>query len=92
MILPVRVIPNAARTGITGKRDGEFVLRVNAPALDGRANRSAAVALAKLFGVPPSRVLLVKGEKSRHKKFEIVGLGISQQEALLDDLLKAGSS
>lgn len=72
MKLSVRVIPNAPRTRITGKRGDEIVLRVSAPALNGRANRDAVKYLARSLGVPVSRVRLVRGERSRHKEFEIL--------------------
>jgi uncharacterized protein (TIGR00251 family) len=91
MQIEFRVIPNANRTPITGVHDGKFVLRVNAPVLDGRANRTASQYLAKRFGVAKSRVRLVSGEKSRHKKIEIVGLNAGQQEALLARLLDDNS-
>lgn len=87
MQIEFRVIPNAGRTGITGVRDGKPVLRIRAPAVDGRANRAAVEYLSKRLGVARSRVRLVSGEKSRHKKFEIVGWDVGPQEALLADLL-----
>jgi hypothetical protein len=85
MKLAVRVIPNAPRTAITGKRGGEIVLRVNAPAIDGRANRAAVRHLARMLGVPPSAVRLLSGERSRRKKFEI--LGVDDDDGRLDGLL-----
>jgi hypothetical protein len=72
--IAVRVIPNAPRTAVTDQRDGEWVLRVSAPALEGRANREAARYLARRAGVPASAVRLISGERSRHKIFEISGL------------------
>ena len=74
MKLAVRVIPNAPRTEITGMRGDEIVLRVNAPASDGRANAAAARYLALRLGVPASRIRLSSGAKSRHKKFEVLGV------------------
>jgi uncharacterized protein (TIGR00251 family) len=74
MKVAVLVIPNAPRTAITGQRGEEWVVRVQAPALEGRANRAAARCLAEHAGVAPSAVRLVSGEKSRHKIFEISGL------------------
>ena len=79
MRIDVRVIPNAARTGITGTRGNEFVLRVNAPATEGKANKAVAMYLARTFGVARSAVHLVAGEKSRHKKFEISFEGVSEE-------------
>ena len=85
------MIPNATRTVLSGVRDQRFVLRINAPAIDGKANRAATLYLAKICGVSRSRVRLVSGEKSRHKKFEIVGLDADQEATLLADLLNTDS-
>jgi uncharacterized protein len=83
MKLQVRVIPNARKTEFGGRREGELVLRLCAPALEGKANKAALEFLAEQFGVPRSRVLLVAGEKSRHKVFELVGLDVSDVEGRL---------
>ena len=83
MKLSLRVIPNARRTEFLGRREGEIVLRLNAPAIEGKANKAAIEFIAKQLGVPRSRVTLVAGEKSRHKIFEIVGLDPSDVEGRL---------
>ena len=83
MMLDVRIIPNAARTAFTGQRGAALVLKVNAPARDGKANKAAIVYLANVFGVSRSAIHLRWGEKSRHKKFEIIGLDAGQAEATL---------
>ena len=87
MKLDIRVIPNAARTSIVGHREGAVVLKVNAPPRDGKANKAVMVYLADVFGVPRSRVHLLLGEKSRHKKIEIIGLDAGQAEQKLADML-----
>jgi uncharacterized protein len=81
--LAVRVIPNARRTEFSGRREGEFVLRLNAPALEGKANKAAVEFIAECLGVNRARVNLISGEKSRHKIFEIVGLDASDVEGRL---------
>ena len=78
--LKIRVIPNARKTGFDGYREDELLLRLNAPALEGRANKAAAEFLAEYFALPRSSVALVGGEKSRHKVFELIGLGIGDVE------------
>jgi hypothetical protein len=77
--LAVRVVPNAAKSGFAGMREAERVLRLSAPAVDGKANRAAIEFLAEHFGVSRSRVTLVSGEKSRHKIFEIVGFNAREE-------------
>ena len=74
MKLAVRVIPNARRTEFSGRRDGEVVLRLNAPAVEGKANKAAVEFIAKYFGIARSKVTLVNGEKTRHKVFELEGV------------------
>lgn len=83
--LKVRVIPNARKTEFTGYRSDELVLRLNAPALEGKANKAAIEFVSRFFEVPRSAVLIVSGEKSRHKIFQIVGLKRSDLEGKLSD-------
>jgi hypothetical protein len=80
MKLRVQVIPNAKQLAFTDCRDGEWVLRLNARPVDGKANKAAVEFIAKTFGIARSRVLLVSGEKGRHKIFEIVGFQPSDVE------------
>jgi uncharacterized protein (TIGR00251 family) len=91
MRLDIRVIPNASRTAFSGRREGALVLKVNAPARDGKANKVAILYLANVFEVSRSAVHLRSGEKSRHKKFEILGLNAGQAEGRLSDLLEKPS-
>ena len=72
--LKIRVIPNAKKTEFSGRRADELVLRLNAPAVEGKANKAALEFVSEYFGVTRSNVLLLRGERSRHKIFQIVGL------------------
>ena len=74
MKLAVRVIPNSRRTEFSGRREGELVLRLNAPAVEGKANKAAIEFLAEHLGISRSRVTIVSGEMSRHKVFDIAGV------------------
>jgi len=65
------VQPRAASCAITEHTDGRLKLRVSAPPAEGKANRQAAMLLAKLFSVAGSRVRLGKGAASRDKTFLI---------------------
>jgi uncharacterized protein len=81
--LKVRVIPNAKKTMFGERREDEWVLRLNAPAVEGKANRAAIEFIAEEFGVPRTRVSLASGERSRHKVFEITGLDDAAIQAKL---------
>ena len=51
--------------------DGAYIIYTKAPAIEGRANVAAIKLLAKYFGVPQSRVKLVRGATSKYKVFDI---------------------
>lgn len=69
----VRLRPRSSRPGISGVREGVLELNVGAPPVEGRANEAAGKLLAEIIGVPPSRVRLKSGAKSRSKVFAVEG-------------------
>ena len=81
--LRIRVIPNAKKTEFAGYREGELILRINAPPVDGKANKAAVEFVSRYLGVSRSAVLVVGGERSRHKIFQIVGLKSADLERKL---------
>jgi uncharacterized protein YggU (UPF0235/DUF167 family) len=62
---------------------GQFVLRVAAPPVEGKATDEARRALAAMVGVPPSRVRLVRGGRSREKVFLLAGIEPETAQARL---------
>ena len=86
--LKIRVIPNAKKTEFAGSRGDEIVLRLNAPAIEGRANVAAVEFLSRFFGVSRSAVVIIGGERSRHKIVEIVGLKNGDLERKLASLIR----
>ena len=84
--LKIRVIPNAKKSEFSGYRDNELVLRLNAPPVEGKANKAAVDFLAEYFKVTRSAVVLLRGESSRHKIFQIVGLESDDLERKLAGL------
>ena len=81
--ISVRVRPNARRDELVGIREGVLVMRVAAPALDGRANRALCRLLAKRVGVAPSSVTIVHGERSRNKLVQVEGVDQAALDAAL---------
>jgi uncharacterized protein len=69
----VRVVPRSDRTAVDVSA-GRIVIRVRVAPADGRANEEARRALARALGVPPSRVALLRGRRSRDKTFEVAGM------------------
>jgi uncharacterized protein len=83
MRVTIRVRPGSARAGVGGEHAGALVVRVTAPAVDGRATEAALAAVAGAFGVRRRAVTLVSGATSRTKVVEVAGA----DQAALDRLL-----
>jgi uncharacterized protein (TIGR00251 family) len=72
--IEIVVRPGAGRDEVAGEHDGALVVRLSAPALEGRANRALRKLVAKRLGVAPSRVEIVRGERSRRKLVRVEGV------------------
>jgi uncharacterized protein (TIGR00251 family) len=73
--ISVRLQPRASRDEIVGLRDdGVLVVRVSAPPVDGRANAALCKLIAGRVGVAPTRVAVVRGERSRDKLVTVAGI------------------
>ncbi|MEK7702135.1 MAG: DUF167 domain-containing protein [candidate division NC10 bacterium] len=73
-LLRLRVRPRASRDEIVGWQDGTLCLRVAAPPVEGEANRAVEALLARVLGIAPSRIRVVRGERGREKLVRIAGL------------------
>ena len=80
----IRVRPGAGRTSVGGSYDGALVVRVAAPAVDGRATEAALAAVAEALGVRRRDVVLVTGATSRTKVVEVAGDHADRVARLLD--------
>jgi uncharacterized protein len=74
IVIHVRVIPRAGRSGVAGTRDGALLVRLNAPPVDGAANAELIEVIAAALGVPRRSVSLVSGDRSRQKRVRVTGL------------------
>lgn len=79
----VRVQPRARNDEIAGEMAGAIKIRLQAPALENRANEALLEFLAHLLKTPKSAVRLLSGERSRTKRIEIRGVTKRQIEQLL---------
>lgn len=82
-LLPVRVVPRAARTGLDGVVEGVLQVRLTAPPVDGAANAALVEFLAGRLGLPRSAVTLASGAAARHKTLRIAGLTPAEVRARL---------
>jgi len=68
-----------------GIGDGILLARVTAPPVEGRANKALCQMIAKRIGIAPSKVSVVKGEKSRNKIVRVKGVSAMALEQALRD-------
>lgn len=65
--LNVKVHPRARNQEIQKIGEREYKVRVLSPPSEGKANKEVIAVLASHFHLPPSRVKILKGQKSRQK-------------------------
>jgi uncharacterized protein len=83
IVLQVRVQPGASKNEIAGVMDGALKVRLQAPALEDRANSALCEYLAQLLKTPKAAVRILGGERSRIKRVEIRGVTELQILSLL---------
>jgi uncharacterized protein (TIGR00251 family) len=87
MRVNVRVYPAARQTKVGGRYGTTdppvLIIRVNAPAVDGRANVAVVKAMALAFAVKPAQIELVAGGSSRNKVVDVAGADPGALAALL---------
>jgi len=71
--IEVRLRPRGHADELLGMIDGVLQARVSAPPVDGKANKALCRLVAKRAGVAPSRVSVVRGQKSRDKMLLVEG-------------------
>ena len=71
MILELHVQPGASRTEFAGKHGERLKVRLQARAVDGKANEALIEFLAEHFRVPRRNVRITAGLKSRQKRVVI---------------------
>lgn len=71
LILNCHLQPNAKNTQWVGRHGESIKIRLQAPAVEGKANKALVEFLAKEFEVRKNQVSIISGEISRQKRVEI---------------------
>jgi uncharacterized protein (TIGR00251 family) len=83
IVLAVRVIPRAGRSGLAGIRDGALLVRLAAAPVEGAANDELVETLARALDVPKRSVTIVTGARSRSKRVHVAGIGVDAARSRL---------
>lgn len=71
LILNCHLQPNAKQTQWVGRHDQAIKIRLQAPAVEGKANQALIRFLADEFGVRKNQISIISGEISRQKRVKI---------------------
>ena len=80
VIFSVRVQPRASKDEVAGVMDGALKVRLQAPALEDRANEALCEYLAEILKTPKAAVRILSGQHSRSKRVEV--RGVTEQDVL----------
>ena len=83
VVFSVRVQPRASRDEVVGVMDGAMKVRLQAPALEDRANQALCEYLALLLKTPKSAVRILSGDRSRVKRIAVRGVTEPEVRGLL---------
>lgn len=87
ILLRVHVQTGAGRPSVAGRYGDALHIRVAAPPVGGRANEACAALLGEVLGVKSAQIELVRGEKSRDKKFRMSDVDPEAIRRALDEAL-----
>ncbi|TGN17667.1 DUF167 domain-containing protein [Leptospira idonii] len=68
MVLSVQVRPGSKRPGIEKISEFEWIVRLNSPPVDGKANEELIRRIAEEFHIAKSKVSILSGLSSKKKK------------------------
>jgi len=83
VLITVRVVPRASRSGVAGTRDGALLVRLNAAPVEGAANAELIDVIAETLGVPKRAVSIAAGDRSRRKTVHVSGVTVEQVRGAL---------
>ncbi|MCI5124456.1 MAG: YggU family protein [Candidatus Electrothrix sp. AR5] len=84
LLLSLYVQPRSAQNAIVGLHGDAVKLRLNAPPVDGKANKAVIAFLAKSLKIPKSAVTIRSGLQSRMKKIVLIGVDEEQIRGLIE--------
>jgi len=94
LLIDVRVQPKSSQNAVVGLHGEALKIKLNAPPVEGKANKALIQLVAKLLKCPKSNVEIVSGQASRNKRLlihidnndDIESLKKSLKKMLLDPI------
>lgn len=68
--IKVKIIPRSSQNKII-EEEGYLKIKLTAPPVEGKANKALIAFLSKEWGLPKSKITIVRGKTSKNKIIEI---------------------
>jgi len=78
------ISPRAKKSSIRGLRQGALSISLNAPPVDGKANKSLVDFISKLLGVSKRSISIITGKQNKQKVLFIQGVDRSDMIELIE--------
>ena len=82
-VVSLYIQPRASKNEVIGEQNGALKVRLTSPPVEGAANKLCCEFIAKLCGVAKRDVSILSGDKSRHKRVLVLGLGPDVVQTML---------
>ncbi len=85
--ISIHAVPRASKTEVCGMQGNALKLRLQAPPVDGKANKAISKYLAEILDVPARNVSIVVGDTGREKIFQATGITAESAKGKIEALL-----
>lgn len=87
VVIHIRAVPRAGRSGITGTRGDALLVRLAAAPVDGAANEELVSVLATALSLPRRQLTVIAGQRGRDKRVLVEATSLAVVRARLSAIL-----
>ncbi len=80
VILTLHIVPRSSKTEICGEHGNALKIKLQAPPVEGKANKALIEFLSGTFDIPCNCISILSGDTGRSKRIQISG--ISEEDLL----------
>jgi uncharacterized protein (TIGR00251 family) len=91
IVINVKVVPRASKNEIAGELAGALKVRLQAPPVEGKANKALVGFLSEVLDVSKSSIEILSGETGRKKKVLVRGISRESAQQRMSPDRKPGS-
>ena len=83
VIINIRVVPRASKSGIQGLHGAALKIRLQAPPVEGKANAALIDFLCETLDLPARQIVLLSGATGRNKRVQVRGATVGEIQGKL---------